>query len=31
MLVVTCFWVFLVRNGHRLLDHGTVKYDESQE
>ena len=25
MLIVTCFWVFVVKNGRSLSDHGTLK------
>ena len=31
MFVVTCFWVFMVKNGHDLLDHGTLNSAVSQE
>ena len=31
MFAVTCFWVVVVRNGHGLLDHGTLKSTVSQE
>ena len=28
---VTCFWVVVAKNGHGLLDHGTLKSALSQE
>ena len=31
MFVVTYFWVAVVKNGHGLLDHGTLKSAVSQE
>ena len=31
MFVVTYFWVDVVKNGHGLLDHGTLKSAVSQE
>ena len=31
MFVVTCFWVVVVKNGHSLLDYGTLKSAVSQE
>ena len=31
MFAVTCFWVFVVKNGHGLLDHGTLNSVVSQE
>ena len=30
-VVVTCFWVVVVKNGRGLLDHGTLKSAVSQE
>ena len=31
MFVITCFWVVVVKNGHGLLDHGSLKSSASQE
>ena len=31
MFNATCFWVIEVKNGYKLLDHGTLKSALSQE
>ena len=31
MFVVTYFWVAVVKNGHGVLDHGTLKSSVSQD